>query len=213
MMTKDKPEKKEKKEKKGKQTEDVADVDMADAEVSPSLWTFPFDTHIQSPKKTKKEKGEVLIPVEDLSPLARPLAQRKLLKKLHKTIKKGTSTHCVMLLFKRTVVLCSIQIASSEARGEGSCQRHSQRGEGVSTLRFSCLTASLIYHSRQPSRPSSRYQPDRYNIPSTDPFGRGPCALYFCYVQGGARECKLDKKTHQLCNDLPTTEAQNKKGG
>lgn len=37
-----------------------------------------------------------MIPVEDLSPLAHPLAQRKLLKKLHKTIKKGTSVYCVV---------------------------------------------------------------------------------------------------------------------
>jgi H/ACA ribonucleoprotein complex subunit 2 len=44
---------------------------------------------LQSPKKSKKEKEEILIPVEDLSPLAHPLAQKKLLKKLHKTIRKG----------------------------------------------------------------------------------------------------------------------------
>jgi H/ACA ribonucleoprotein complex subunit 2 len=43
----------------------------------------------QSPKKAKKEKEEIVIPLEDLSPLAHPLAQKKLLKKLHKTIKKG----------------------------------------------------------------------------------------------------------------------------
>jgi hypothetical protein len=42
-------------------------------------------------KAAKKAKTEVVIPVEDLSPLAHPLAQRKLLKKLHKTIKKGTT--------------------------------------------------------------------------------------------------------------------------
>lgn len=43
----------------------------------------------QSPKKQKKEKEEVTVSVEDLSPLAHPLAQKKLAKKLHKTIKKG----------------------------------------------------------------------------------------------------------------------------
>lgn len=43
----------------------------------------------QSPKKQKKEKDEVTVAVEDLSPLAHPLAQKKLAKKLHKTIKKG----------------------------------------------------------------------------------------------------------------------------
>ena len=44
----------------------------------------------QSPKKVKKEKDEVVIAVEDLSPIAHPLAQKKLVKKLHKTIKKGS---------------------------------------------------------------------------------------------------------------------------
>lgn len=44
----------------------------------------------QPPKKVKKEKEEIVIPLEDLSPLAHPLAQKKLLKKLHKTIKKGS---------------------------------------------------------------------------------------------------------------------------
>ena len=40
-------------------------------------------------KKVHKEKEEIVIPLEDLSPIAQPLAQKKLLKKLHKTIKKG----------------------------------------------------------------------------------------------------------------------------
>lgn len=44
----------------------------------------------QPTKKSKKEKDEVVINLEDLSPIAKPLAQKKLLKKLHKTIKKGT---------------------------------------------------------------------------------------------------------------------------
>ena len=47
---------------------------------------------LQSPKKAKKEKkedDEVVVRVEDLSPLAKPLAQKKLLKKLHKVVKKG----------------------------------------------------------------------------------------------------------------------------
>lgn len=50
----------------------------------------------QSPKKSKKEKEkeEVVIALEDLSPLAHPLAQKKLVKKLHKTIKKGLSCIC-----------------------------------------------------------------------------------------------------------------------
>ena len=37
-----------------------------------------------------------MIPIEDLSPIAHPLAQKKLLKKLHKTIKRG-ALHIVSL--------------------------------------------------------------------------------------------------------------------
>lgn len=49
-----------------------------------------LSTIFQSPKKAKKkEREEIVIPLEDLSPLAHPLAHKKLLKKLHKTIKKG----------------------------------------------------------------------------------------------------------------------------
>lgn len=40
-------------------------------------------------KPPKKEEREIVIPVEDLSPIAQPLAQKKLLKKLQKTIKRG----------------------------------------------------------------------------------------------------------------------------
>ena len=40
-------------------------------------------------KKEHKEKDQIIIPLEDLSPIAHPLAEKKLLKKLHKTIKKG----------------------------------------------------------------------------------------------------------------------------
>ena len=47
------------------------------------------------PKKSKKEKKEkdedeeIIVPLSELSPIAHPLAQKKLAKKLHKTIKKG----------------------------------------------------------------------------------------------------------------------------
>lgn len=55
---------------------------------------------LQVEKRSKKEKEEIIIPLEDLSPIAHPLAQKKLLKKLHKTIKKGMSsvprTRCIL---------------------------------------------------------------------------------------------------------------------
>lgn len=43
----------------------------------------------QPSKKVKKEKLETLIDVKNLSPIAHPLAEHKLQKKLHKCIKKG----------------------------------------------------------------------------------------------------------------------------
>lgn len=52
---------------------------------------------LQSPKKSKKDKkkdDDEPISTENLSPIAHPLAQKKLVKKLHKTIKKGGATHC-----------------------------------------------------------------------------------------------------------------------
>lgn len=46
----------------------------------------------KKPKKVKKEEqGEIVVPVGELSPIAHPLAQRKLLKKLNKAVKKGTN--------------------------------------------------------------------------------------------------------------------------
>ncbi|KAJ7591016.1 RNA-binding protein [Mycena floridula] len=58
------------------------DVEMADAEV-------------KSPKKSKKDKEEIVIPLEDMSPLAHPLASKKLTKKLHKTVKKASKARAV----------------------------------------------------------------------------------------------------------------------
>ena len=108
-MAKDKSEKKEhKKKKEAKENGDVApdgDVSMAitepddvDERVSlhfSSLFarsTVLNQGHIffdKPSKKAKKEKDEIVVNVEDLIPIAKPLAQKKLLKKLHKTIKKG----------------------------------------------------------------------------------------------------------------------------
>ena len=65
----------------------------------------------QVDKKVKKEKEEIIIPLEDLSPIAQPLAQKKMLKKLHKTIKKGSFYHCVRL-HARTQVCYSLKAAA-----------------------------------------------------------------------------------------------------
>ncbi|KAI0269147.1 50S ribosomal protein L30e-like protein [Gloeopeniophorella convolvens] len=72
-MAKDKSEKK-------KKAAAEEDVEMVEAE---------------TPKSPKKERDEIVIPVEDLSPIAHPLAQKKLLKKLQKTIKKASKSRQV----------------------------------------------------------------------------------------------------------------------
>ncbi|CAA7259787.1 unnamed protein product [Cyclocybe aegerita] len=84
---------KDKSEKKRKEIADGADVEMADASAE------------RSPKKAKKEKGkeEIVIPVEDLSPIAHPLAQKKLVKKLHKAIKKASKARQVKRGVKEVV--------------------------------------------------------------------------------------------------------------
>ncbi|OAX43490.1 L30e-like protein [Rhizopogon vinicolor AM-OR11-026] len=88
-MAKDKSEKKEKKLKGDEPAaEETEDVEMADVS--------------ESPKKSKKEK-EIIIPLEDLSPLAQPLAQKKLVKKLHKTIKKASKARQVKRGVKEVV--------------------------------------------------------------------------------------------------------------
>jgi H/ACA ribonucleoprotein complex subunit 2 len=40
----------------------------------------------------KEEQGEIVVPAEELSPIAHPLAQRKPLRKLNKTVKKGADS-------------------------------------------------------------------------------------------------------------------------
>ncbi|KAJ3479826.1 hypothetical protein NLI96_g8785 [Meripilus lineatus] len=94
-MGKDKSEKKEKKEKKQKEVKEDTkvneDVEMVDA------------VEVPTEKKSKKDKEEIVIPIEDLSPIAHPLAQKKLLKKLHKTIKRASKSRQVKRGVKEVV--------------------------------------------------------------------------------------------------------------
>ncbi|KIK06698.1 hypothetical protein K443DRAFT_247686 [Laccaria amethystina LaAM-08-1] len=83
-MAKDKA---EKREKKRKEVEGPEDVEMLGVETT----------------QAKKDKEEVVIPLEDLSPLAHPLAQKKLVKKLHKTIKKASKARQVKRGVKEVV--------------------------------------------------------------------------------------------------------------
>ncbi|KAI0284936.1 50S ribosomal protein L30e-like protein [Russula aff. rugulosa BPL654] len=52
------------------------------------------DVEMKTVKSSKKE-DEIAIPIEDLSPIAHPLAQKKLLKKLQKTIKRASKARQV----------------------------------------------------------------------------------------------------------------------
>ncbi|GAW05355.1 RNA-binding protein [Lentinula edodes] len=87
-MSGDKIEKKDKKRK-------VIETDVADEDVQME--------DVKSSKKVKKERTEIVIPLEDLSPLAKPLAQKKLVKKLHKTIKKASKARQVKRGVKEVV--------------------------------------------------------------------------------------------------------------
>jgi hypothetical protein len=90
----------------------------------------------QVTKKSKKEKkerqDEVVVPVDELSPIAHPLAQRKLLKKLNKTVKKGMGSFDFSLAADR----CghsSFESPPGETRCEGGGERYQEGRERVST--------------------------------------------------------------------------------
>ena len=85
-----------------------------------------------------------MIPVEDLSPIAQPLAQKKLLKKLHKTVKKG-AYHDRGPFFLYILTFPSVEVAASEARGQGGREGDPEGGEGVRTDLYFMNTPS--YHT------------------------------------------------------------------
>ncbi|KAJ1308647.1 hypothetical protein OPQ81_004341 [Rhizoctonia solani] len=85
-----KTDKAEKKSKKEKPT--VVDVDE-EGDVSMAVTQEALGVEVVKEKKAKKEKDEkesIVVPVEELSPIAHPLAGKKLVKKLHKTVKKAS---------------------------------------------------------------------------------------------------------------------------
>lgn len=74
--------------------------------------------------------------MEDLSPLAHPLAQKKLLKKLHKTIKKGANSlfahWSVRLNAQRLYTqISSLKNTTNKARRKRSGERRTEGGERV----------------------------------------------------------------------------------
>jgi H/ACA ribonucleoprotein complex subunit 2 len=98
---------KDKSEKKKKHTSEAApaavdeDVEMEGKEVGDQfrLGQQQSNTRTQKTVKSpkKEERDEIVIPLEDLSPIAHPLAQKKLMKKLQKTIKRGESSQCLFI--------------------------------------------------------------------------------------------------------------------
>ncbi|OBZ76595.1 H/ACA ribonucleoprotein complex subunit 2 [Grifola frondosa] len=93
-MAKDKTDKKEKKRKEMTEVTEVVELVVEDVEM---------DNTEHVAKKAKKDREEIVIPLEDLSPIAHPLAQKKLLKKLHKTIKKASKQRQVKRGVKEVV--------------------------------------------------------------------------------------------------------------
>ncbi|KAG7096936.1 hypothetical protein E1B28_004335 [Marasmius oreades] len=88
--------------------EATADIEMVDIEEKVIFQLSNAQSELeranfQSPKKSKKETTEIIIPIEDLSPLAKPLAQKKLLKKLNKTIKKASKARQIKRGVKEVV--------------------------------------------------------------------------------------------------------------
>ncbi|KAG8681353.1 snoRNA-binding protein [Ceratobasidium sp. 394] len=86
-MPKDESGKKSRKEKKPVEVDvdEEGDVSMAAQEA--------VAVEVVKEKKSKKGKDEqeaIIVPIEELSPIAHPLANKKLVKKLHKTVKKAS---------------------------------------------------------------------------------------------------------------------------
>ncbi|CAE6523158.1 unnamed protein product [Rhizoctonia solani] len=84
-----KTDKAEKKSRKEKPT--VVDVDQ-EGDVS-MVVQEAAGVEVVKEKKVKKERDEkesIVVPIEELSPIAHPLAGKKLVKKLHKTVKKAS---------------------------------------------------------------------------------------------------------------------------
>ncbi|EUC57763.1 patatin-like phospholipase domain protein [Rhizoctonia solani AG-3 Rhs1AP] len=97
-----KTDKAEKKSKKEKPT--VVDVDE-EGDVSMVVQEAAA-VEVVKEKKSKKEKDEkelIVVPVEELSPIAHPLAGKKLVKKLHKTVKKASKSRQVKRGVKEVV--------------------------------------------------------------------------------------------------------------
>lgn len=86
----------------------------------------------KSKRAKKEEQGEIVVPVEELSPIAHPLAQRKLLRKLNKAVKKGASSFAFLLTANRDGY-SSLESPSGKARCEGGGEGYQEGRERVGT--------------------------------------------------------------------------------
>jgi len=95
-----------KREKKKKEVVEEAPAEVPTTDVPEDAEIDDVeDTEVmKKPRKEKKEKqGEIVVSVEELSPIAHPLAQRKLLKKLNKVVKKASKARQVKRGVKEVV--------------------------------------------------------------------------------------------------------------
>lgn len=87
------------------------------------MFQTPTKKHKKEKKKEKEEHedGQDGASLEEgLSPIAHPLAGKKLAKKLHKTVKRGCR-HLFVRLNTTDVVWCSYKTATCKERREGGC--------------------------------------------------------------------------------------------
>ena len=71
----------------------------------------------------------IAIPIEDLSPIAQPLAQKKLLKKIHKVVKKGMILFIVCLPECSTLYFIPASRARQVKRGVKEVVKGIRKGE------------------------------------------------------------------------------------
>lgn len=161
------------------------------------LFRFPDWSSIDDCQSPKKSKPEVVIPLEDLSPLANPLAQKKLLKKLHKTVKKGMSGKIVA-----DVVLTSVVASKGRMikRGVKEVVKGIKKGEkGQVACLYALSSLSLFF---QTTDNSSGYQPYRHCLAPTYSRRGGADTVHLCRVQGGTWVLQLNKTANKLHNDM-----------
>ncbi|KAB5595596.1 Patatin-like phospholipase domain containing protein [Ceratobasidium theobromae] len=95
----------DKAEKKSKKDKQVTVVEVVDEEGDVSMVQEATAVEVvkEKVKKEKEERESIVVPIEELSPIAHPLAGKKLVKKLHKTVKKASKVRQVKRGVKEVV--------------------------------------------------------------------------------------------------------------